>query len=116
MKDRSNVEWHIGALLPRIKAGDYLDASVIYLDTLHEGPYEREFTQALIDVGWQGALILDDLTLTPGMAEFWKWVCSILPGKAFDMSEVGHWSGTGVVFFNASRIHFSGYRPRPIPK
>ncbi len=73
-----------------------LDSKYILLDTYHDGSFERIFYNHLKSIGYKGYLLLDDTKLNPEMESFWSDID--LPKK--DISSLGHWSGTGVVFFN----------------
>jgi predicted O-methyltransferase YrrM len=71
-------------------------ASLILLDTYHNGDFEAVFYQALADLCFTGTLILDDIYLNVPMQDFWH---SIRRPK-MDITHLGHWSGTGAVFFS----------------
>ncbi len=88
-----NVEFR---LQDALSDGDLLMAApLISLDTAHEGPYEHVFYQSLSVSHYKGLLLLDDVYLNEEMRAFWD---SITHAK-FDVSSVGHWSGTGLVVF-----------------
>jgi len=70
-------------------------ANLILLDTDHDGVFERQFFQRLLDLQWHGWLVLDDIYLNEAMLRFWE---SIHMPKE-DISQYGHWSGTGLVYF-----------------
>lgn len=91
---RSNIEFRVKNVL---EDKDRLaQASLILLDTFHDGSFEREFLRCLRSVGFRGTLLLDDTHLNAAMESFWG---EILLPKA-DLTRVGHWSGTGVVYFS----------------
>ncbi len=91
--DLPNVEFRIKDAL---SDDDLLMAApLILLDTAHEGPYEHIFYQSLAVSGYHGLLVLDDVYLNAEMRAFWD---SIAHTK-YDISAVGHWSGTGLVVF-----------------
>lgn len=86
------------------KLGDFTDSShielvqkssVILLDTDHTGPFEYKSYNYLKQIGWKGYFVLDDIHLNDVMKEFWG---SITEEKS-DVTELGHWSGTGIVTF-----------------
>jgi len=70
-------------------------ADLILLDTTHDGSYEAHFYRHLQRCGFRGLLVLDDIHLNPEMESFWA---SIAEPK-WDATALGHWSGTGLVFF-----------------
>lgn len=71
------------------------NASVIFLDTKHDGTFEDEFRNKLIELNWKGVLLLDDIYLNPEMKAFWDSITQ----EKIDLTKVGHWSGTGAVIF-----------------
>lgn len=72
-----------------------LDADLIFYDAAHEGKQEREFISFLEAKKWKGFLVLDDIHLNPEMDHFWF---EIKQPKE-NWTDVGHWSGTGIVRF-----------------
>ena len=64
---------------------------------------EREFFQRLLDVQYRGMLGLDDIQLNHEMNKWWK---ELQGGenekgyKTYDLTNIGHWSGTGLVDFS----------------
>ena len=73
------------------------DAAFIILDIdPHNGEEERVIIKALIDNGFKGFLLLDDIKLNKDMQDFWDEIT--LP--KVDVTSVGHWSGTGIVLFS----------------
>lgn len=94
MYDKKNIE-------PRIKnciddMEELLQAPFILLDTAHEGPFEHEFIIALMTAGYKGIVMCDDIYLNHAMKAFWDWV----PLKKVDVTQYGHWSGTGIIVFD----------------
>lgn len=75
-----------------------LGAAIIFLDIdPHEGSMEYEFYTWLRDNNFQGLLVCDDIWYFKGMRDrFWFQV----PAEhKKDVTSVGHWSGTGLIFF-----------------
>jgi predicted O-methyltransferase YrrM len=91
--ERENLEFRLGDALaqPDLLA----EASLILLDTDHQGGFEREFYQRLEEVSFAGTLLLDDIYLNEAMQSFWHEVRR--PKE--DWTYLGHWSGTGAVSF-----------------
>lgn len=71
------------------------DSPLVFLDVAHDGTFENLFYDHLRSIGWKGVLLLDDIHLNDPMKEFWK---SITEEKK-DITDVGHWSGTGIALF-----------------
>lgn len=76
-----------------------LSSNMIFLDIdPHDGVLEYEFYEWLKEQNYQGLLVLDDIWYFKGMRNnFWYKI----EGKyKEDITNLGHWSGTGVVQFN----------------
>lgn len=92
----SNVKFVLDwVTMPQYKAL-VMDSNFIFLDTLHDGIFENQFYHYLRSIGWRGILMLDDIKLNNPMKEFWN----VITEDKYDISEYGHWSGTGLVIFN----------------
>ncbi len=77
------------------------DVDVILFDIdPHDGEKERKFVKLLYASWWQGILILDDIHLNKGMQDFWEWLTLDTGIKCYDVTDVGHSTGTGVVDFS----------------
>lgn len=84
--------------------GDWSTVDIILIDVdPHDGIKEREFMKFLYSIGWEGILILDDILpnwprIIPGAdpVEMNNWWNSLTEEK-YDVSDVGHFSGTGIV-------------------
>jgi hypothetical protein len=88
----TTIEYRIGNALedPRL-----LHAPLILLDTYHDGIFEKQFYDHLKTNDYRGLLILDDIHLNEPMRRFWNNIDK----KKEDITEFGHWSGTGLVDF-----------------
>ena len=71
-------------------------ASLIFVDTFHDGVLEENVLQYLISVKWKGIVIFDDIHLNPEMEAFWNGI----EVRKEEWTDVGHFSGTGLVFFD----------------
>jgi hypothetical protein len=88
----TTIEYRIGNALedPRL-----LHAPLILLDTYHDGIFEKQFYDHLKAGNYRGLLILDDIHLNEPMRHFWN----IIDTQKEDITDIGHWSGTGLVDF-----------------
>lgn len=91
-----NVEFVIDNIINGKYDEIILSSKFILLDTLHDGSFEMEFLNYLKKLKYIGVLILDDINLNNEMRFFWE---NIKEDK-INISNIGHSSGTGVVFFN----------------
>ncbi len=76
-----------------------LNSSLIFLDIdPHDGYDEYEFYKWLKESDYKGILILDDIWYFKNMRDnLWFKIPS---EYKLDLTEIGHWSGTGLVNFN----------------
>lgn len=80
------------------------DDPVMFIDVdPHDGVQERKMINKLIELDYRGILLLDDIHLNEKMNEFWNWI----PLKKFDLTKIGHYSGSGAVLFGDSEIVIS---------
>jgi hypothetical protein len=88
-----NVEFRIGNFY---YDKDMLSSPLIMFDIdPHNGQDERKFVDNLISVDYKGTVIFDDIHLNDGMEKFWQSITQ----EKYDLTELGHWSGTGMVIF-----------------
>jgi len=80
-----------------------LSSKFIFLDIdPHEGLNEYEFYQYLKVKNYQGFIVFDDIHHFQGMRDnFWS---KIPDYEKVDITDVGHWSGTGVISFQKKYI------------
>ena len=88
----SNIDYRIGNAL---QAPELLASPLILLDTEHDGKFENQVYSFLKENGYNGLLVLDDIHLNDEMEQFWRSID--LPKD--DVTDIGHWSGTGIVDF-----------------
>lgn len=71
-------------------------APLILLDVdPHDGVFEPQFIKWLKENNFKGLLVLDDIHLNEGMEKFWNDIDL----EKYDVTEFGHYSGTGIVVF-----------------
>lgn len=87
-----NIEYILG---DSTKDSDLSKCKVIFLDVDHDGLYENEFYIHLKNLKWKGILLLDDIHLNEHMKKFWQNIQE----EKYDVTNIGHWSGTGIVIF-----------------
>lgn len=84
----------------------YLGTWFVMLDTHHypdTNPFEREFFQRMLDISFKGILLLDDIRFNHEMKKWWKELQDNSEKgayKTYDVTKVGHHSGTGLVDFS----------------
>jgi hypothetical protein len=81
--------------------GDYrhdrqlLLSPLLFIDTVHDGVWEKDIYDYLTISNYKGITIWDDIKLNDEMKNFWNSVTK----EKYDISQFGHWSGTGVIIF-----------------
>jgi len=84
-----------------------LSCPFIFLDVdLHNGVMEFEFINFIKEINYNGFIICDDIWYFKEMRDnFWY---KIEDKYRYDLTDIGHWSGTGILTFN-SDITFDKY-------
>lgn len=72
-----------------------ITAPFILLDTYHDGTFEQEFVDHLLKIKYKGLVMFDDIHLSRKMDNFWDG----LKNEKYDLTEIGHHSGTGIAIF-----------------
>jgi hypothetical protein len=88
-----NVEFKLGDFY---EDENILNSPLIMFDIdPHDGVKEKKFVDWLIENNYKGTVIFDDINLNDEMKNFWNSI----EQEKYDITEKGHWSGTGIVFF-----------------
>lgn len=75
-----------------------LSAPLLFVDVdPHDGDMEIALYDYLKAIKYPGVIIFDDIHYFPGMRKFWAHVDE---KYKYDLTGIGHWSGTGMVVFN----------------
>lgn len=104
---RPNVAYHVCDLWSPERRAEWaprlLASAFIFLDVdPHEGTRELELVQWLREQRYAGFVICDDVWYFKPMRDrFWHQVPT---ADKLDVTDVGHWSGTGVVRFAPSQL------------
>ncbi len=88
----ANIEYRIGNAL---QDPELVSSPLILLDTEHNGVFENQVYSFLKQNHYKGLLVLDEIDLNDAMKRFWHAID--LPKE--DLTDIGHWSGTGIVNF-----------------
>jgi hypothetical protein len=98
-KELNEIPRNVEFIIDNVINGNFddiiLKSKLILLDTFHDGTFEQMFYEYLKRIGYVGTLILDDIHLNNEMKFFWD---NIEKNK-FDITNIGHATGTGVVIF-----------------
>lgn len=94
--------------IPQTEFEAYIGTWFIMLDTAHlpyTVPFEREFFERLYRSNYKGIVFLDDINLNDEMKRWWQELKDQAAEHQFqmyDVTPVGHHSGTGVVDFSGT--------------
>jgi hypothetical protein len=93
---KDNVDLRIGNFMDD-ETIDYSNISIIMIDVdPHDGIQEPPMLRFLEEKDWKGLLLLDDITDEwPAIKKMWDE----LPYEKYDLTDIGHWSGTGLINF-----------------
>jgi hypothetical protein len=99
---KDNITWKIMNFMEDEEI-DWNNVSIVMIDVdPHDGSQERIMMDWLREKGWGGILIHDDIgPLWPDIESMWNEI----PEEKFDVTDIAHMSGTGIVNFgNAHEI------------
>ena len=96
IKQKKNIDIRIKNCIDDIHI--LLKSPFIMLDVFHDGTFEKVLVEELIKHNYNGIVLCDDIFLNKEMLDFWNWV----PVPKIDITEYGHWSGTGLLLFGNS--------------
>jgi hypothetical protein len=106
IQNRSNISFSYDNLFDENIAKKYtdliLESAFIFLDVdPHNGEMEWGFYNYLKSIGYNKFVICDDIYYFKEMRnEFWYKVLPLSP--CYDYTEVGHWSGTGIISYGTT--------------
>lgn len=102
-----NIIYHLENILTpegnKVWGERLLASPLIFFDIApHLGFLEYDFYIWLRDNNYQGILVCDDIFYFKEMTDnFWN---KVAPEHKLDVTSVGHWSGTGLIFFNEKSV------------
>lgn len=98
---KPNIEFRLKNVLDDLTPAFLENVKLVMIDICHTGPPERVIMDKLWECGFRGVVLLDDIwhpeqQYRDGMQKMW----TELPWRKYDITGVGHWSGTGLVVMN----------------
>lgn len=97
MKQVSNIEMKLMDCTNDMET--ILQSNLIMLDIdPHDGVEEVVILDALRKASYKGLVVMDDIRLNEHMKSMWE----AIPEKKYDVTDLAHWSGTGIVVFGDS--------------
>ena len=103
IRTRENIRFHTDDLTnPVVREQwreSFLQSAFIFVDIEpHDGEIEYGLYRYLSDIGYTGFVVYDDIWYFKSMRNnLWY---KIPESQRYDLTEVGHWSGCGIVSFN----------------
>lgn len=92
-----NIEFEIGNYMTdEAIQSKILNSKLIFLDVDHLYTNEIWLYNFLTEKKWDGIMVCDDIYLGEPMEKFW----SEIKHEKYDITQYGHFSGTGIVLFN----------------
>ena len=88
----TNVEFRIGNFL---EEEDLNEVPFIFLDTAHDGVFEKIVIEKLQEIKWNGILGMDDIFEYKPLTDIWKNVKL----SKYNLTSKGHCTGTGFIIF-----------------
>ena len=89
-----NINFIIGNVL---ESTQIQTCPFIFIDITHNGEDEKKIVEYLKEIHWHGITIWDDIYLNVGMRRFWENIKQQF--ECYDISDLGHWTGSGIVIF-----------------
>lgn len=99
-----NIEFHNSNILS-IEDDLIKSTSLIFLNVSHDGETEHAFIQKLVKANFNGIVLCDDILLNHQMI---NWFSSVSQ-KKYDITKLGHVSGTGAIVFGDFDIELVDY-------
>lgn len=88
--------------IQKVYEGLILSSPLLFIDVdPHNGDMEIAIYDYLKSINYPGIIVFDDIHHFEGMRKFWAHVED---KYKYDLTGIGHWSGTGMVIFNPN-IH-----------
>lgn len=95
--NEENIEFVIGDVL---KDERLITSDFIFLDTMHDGAFEKVFLDFLIEKKYSGVVALDDVDEYPILRSIAENICKLNNFELIDLTHIGHFTGTLVINFN----------------
>lgn len=81
----------------RVPNEEINNSSFLFLDIIHDGNAEKIFSEKIIEMGYRGYILCDDVGLSGELRyPLQEWFNS-LPWDKYDLTEIGHFSGSGLL-------------------
>jgi len=92
---RPNLTYKIKNFLDDLEELNNTDLILLDIDP-HDGIQEKILIEKLIELNYKGAVIMDDINHFTNLADYYR----NLPFNKDDLTAFGHFTGTGIIYFN----------------
>lgn len=101
--NKKNITFKIKNVLEDLNKEFVSKIKIVMIDIDHEGIIEKQIIDRLVELNYNGIIILDDIhipwnNLKDKMKDLWEHKIT-LPNK-FDITKYGHFSGTGIIILD----------------
>jgi hypothetical protein len=99
---KPNIEFRIKNVLEDLTEEFIKNVKIIMIDIDHLETVEIQILARLRELKFSGIILLDDTTNHPDLhiRNCMNRVWDSIPEKKYDITQYGHWSGTGIVIMN----------------
>lgn len=94
--EEENIEFCIGDVF---KDERLLVSDMIFLDTFHDGSFEKVFLDFLVKNKYKGIVLMDDINEWPILRQIAESIAKENNLQIIDLTEIGHYSGTLALIF-----------------
>ena len=99
---KPNIEFRIKDVLDDLNEDFIKNIKIIMIDIDHLETIEIKILNKLKELNFKGIIFLDDITNHPELhiKECMDRLWTSISEKKYDVTQYGHWSGTGIVIMN----------------
>jgi predicted O-methyltransferase YrrM len=99
---KPNIEFRIKDILDDLNEDFIKNVKIVMIDIDHLETIEFKILNKLRELKFKGIILLDDITRHPELhiRECMDRLWTSISEKKYDVTQYGHWSGTGIVIMN----------------
>jgi hypothetical protein len=91
-----NINFNIGNCINDL---NLLSADLIFLDTMHDGSFEKALLDHLVNNSYKGVVIMDDVNEYPILRLIANDIAKANNYEIIELTSIGHYSGTLAIIF-----------------
>ena len=99
---KPNIEFRIKDILDDLNEDFIKNVKIVMIDIDHLETIEFKILNKLRELKFKGIILLDDISRHPELhiRDCMDRLWTSIPEKKYDVTQYGHWSGTGIVIMN----------------